>query len=112
MNKLSVLRNKIESGKFPQEFPEFGGANLIITSDQNRRFHEGDVVVYSIHAPALSWLVTELKNIYADDLNYLNKYDFYPKIGMIINKTLINQGLLFETMFQIIDQIENEWGEQ
>jgi len=65
MNKLSVLRNKIESGKFPQEFPEFGGANLIITSDQNRRFHEGDVVVYSIHAPALSWLVTELKNIYS-----------------------------------------------
>ena len=110
MNKLTELKNLISQGKFPNSYPEFGGANLIITSNLNRNFHDSDIVVFSEHAAALSWLVIELKKIYNTDLNYANKYDFYPYIGELINRTLIKQELIFETMLHVIDQIENDWG--
>lgn len=110
MKKLELLRQRIEKGEFPNDFPEFGGANLIITEDKNRNFNEGDIVVYSIHASALSWLVIELKNIYDTEIDYLNKYDFYPSIGKLIIQTLTKQEYLFETMLQIIDEIEKDWG--
>ena len=109
MRKLDELREIIESGKFPNKFPEFGGANLIITKNKNRNYHEGDIIVYSEHAPALSWLVVELKKIFDLEINYINKYDFYPSIGKLINQTLTRQELVFEVMLNIVDEIENEW---
>ena len=106
MKKLDALRLLVEKGKFPKQFPEFGGANLIITKDLNRNHYDSDVIVYSEHAPALSWLVIELKEIYDSEIDYINKYDFYPSIGKLINKTLTRQEYLFETMLDIIDEIE------
>jgi hypothetical protein len=108
--KINELKNKINSGKFPSNFPHFGGANLIITNDAQRNFHDGDIVIYSEHASALSWLVTELKNIYNDEIDSLNKYDFYLYIGELIQNTLKRQELLFETMLHVVEEIESEWG--
>lgn len=85
MKKIVDLIEKIKMGKFPTDFPHFGGANLIIANDSKRNFHEGNIVVYTDHAPALSWLVVELKRIYDSKLNSLNKYDFYPYIGQLIH---------------------------
>ena len=106
------MRAVIESGNFPNKFPEFGGANLIITKDKNRNYHEGDIIVFSEHAPALSWLVIQLKNIYDKEIDYINKYDFYPSIGKLINQTLTRQELLFEVMLNIVDELEKEWGKK
>jgi len=110
MHKLDRLRKTIEEGKFPTDSPEFGGANLIITKDRNRNYGSSDIVVYSEHASSLSWLVFELKEIYADELDYHNKYFFYPFIGEVINRTLVNEDLIFETMLTVIDEIEKKWG--
>jgi hypothetical protein len=112
MKKLDKLRALIESGKFPKKFPEFGGANLIITKDKNRNYHEGDIVVFSEHAPALSWLVIQLNKIYDEEIDYINKYDFYPSIGKLINRTLTKQELLFEVMLNIVGELEKEWGKK
>jgi hypothetical protein len=109
-HKLKDLKSKINSGNFPSIYPHFGGANLIITDKPDRKFHDSDIVVYSEHASALSWLVGELKLIYESDLNHLNKYSFYPYIGELINQTLTKQELLFETMLIVVDQIEHDWG--
>lgn len=110
MNKFTELKNRIIQGKFPNKYPEFGGANLIITSNYKRNFHEDDIVVYSDHASALSWLVIELKKIYDSDLHYINKYNFYPYIGELIKRKLTSQELIFETILYVIDEIENDWG--
>lgn len=112
MNKIKLLKDKINSGQFSNDFPHFGGANLIITNDTQRNFHDGDIVIYSEHASALSWLVTELKKIYNDDIDYINKYEFYPYIGELIRKTLKRQELLFETMLHVVEEIEKEWSIQ
>jgi hypothetical protein len=112
MKKLDELREIIERGKFPNKFPEFSGANLIITKNKNRNYHGGDIIVISELAPALSWLVIELKKIYDIEIDYINKYDFYPSIGKLINQTLSREGLIFEVMLNIIDEIEQEWGKK
>ncbi|MFZ9294904.1 MAG: hypothetical protein ACO259_01655 [Bacteroidia bacterium] len=112
MKELDILRQKIKNGQIPKRFPEFGGANLIITKNQNRNFHEDDVVVYSDHASALSWLVVELKHIYSSEIDYINKYDFYPGIGNIIIRALTEQKSLSEILLHILDEVENNWGEK
>jgi hypothetical protein len=108
--EIKQLKDIINNGKFPTDFPHFGGANLIITNDLNRNYHEGDVVVYSEHAGALSWLVVELKKVYDSKLNSLNKYDFYPYIGELIQLSLNSNDDLFETMLFVVDKIEEDWG--
>jgi hypothetical protein len=110
LRNLLSLKDKINSGQFPSEFPHFGGANLIITNDPNRNYHEGDVVVYTEHADAISWLVVELKKVYDSKLNSLNKYDFYPYIGELIQLSLNSNDDLFETMLFVVDVIEQDWG--
>lgn len=110
MKKLDELRQIIEKGKFPRQFPEFAGANLIITKNKDRNFDESDILVYSENASALSWLVVELKKIYDSEIDYINKYDFYPSIGKLINRYMTNEGHLFDVMLLIIDEIEHEWG--
>lgn len=110
--KIKELKIKINSGQFPSVFPHFGGANLIITDDTQRNYHEGDIVVCSEHASALSWLVVELKKIYNDEIDSMNKYDFYPYIGELINNTLKRQEFVFETMIHVVEEIEKEWSIQ
>jgi hypothetical protein len=110
MNKIELLKEKINSGKFPNKFENFGGANLIITDDPDRRGYPQDVVIYTEHASAISWLVFELKDIYNDKIDYMNKYEFYPYIGQLIKKTLKRQELLFETMLHVVEEIESDWG--
>jgi len=109
MVEIEMLIEKINSGSFPKKFPHFGGANLIITDDPNRIYHEGDVVVYSEHASALSWLVVELKRIFDSKLNSLNKYDFYPYIGQLIQASVNANDDLFETMIFVVKKIEEDW---
>jgi hypothetical protein len=108
--EIKQLKDIINNGKFPTDFPHFGGANLIITNDPNRNYHDGDVVVYSEHAGALSWLVVELKKVYDSKLNSLNKYDFYPYIGELIQASVKQNDDLFETMLYVVDKIEEDWG--
>jgi hypothetical protein len=106
---IQSLKYKIERGKFPKKFPHFGGANLIITDDPKRNFHEGDLVIYSEHASALSWLVIELKRIYSSKLNYSNKYDFYPYIGELIQSSVKANNDLFDTMLYVVQKIKEDW---
>ena len=110
MNQIENLRDAIESGQFPTEFPHFGGAELIITDDPNRSHQSADVVVLTEHAAALSWLVVQLKKIYDSKLNFQNKYDFYPYIGVLIQASVNANDDLFETMLFVVEKIEEDWG--
>lgn len=109
MEDILELMEKINSGSFPKTFPHFGGANLIITNDLNRNFQEGDLIIHSDHASALSWLVVELKRIYDYRLNSLNKYDFYPYIGELIQASVNANDDLFETMLFVVQKIKEDW---
>ena len=108
-HNIELLKSIVEQGKFPTDFPHFGGANLIITDDPKRNFHEGDTVIYSEHASALSWLVVQLKEIYNSELDYINKYDFYPYIGKLIQSSINANDELLETMLFVVEKIKEDW---
>lgn len=95
MNKIEILKEKIKSGKFPNKFEHFGGANLIITDDPSRKGYPHDTVIYTEHASAISWLIFELKDIFNEKIDYMNKYEFYPYIGELIKKNIKTSGTSF-----------------
>lgn len=105
-HKLEILKNKIDSGDFPKIFEHFGGANLIITDDKNRNHYPQDIVVFSENAGSLSWLVFELKNIYHEEIDYMNKYEFYTNIGNLLN-LCIKEGInLKDTMIYVVNNFK------
>lgn len=107
---LEKLRIAIDTGKFPKHTDHFGGADLIITDDPNRRTGEGKVVVLTIHAGPLSWLVVQLQKIYRNEVDYANKYDFYPEIGFHMITSINSGDDLFDTMHYVVNEIEKNWG--
>lgn len=110
MNKelLKQTKTDILNSIFPIKSELFAGANLIITSDPNRTFHEGDIVVVSKFATKISWLVFRLKEIFKDEIDYLNKYDFYPFLGKIANNEIMKGHDLQTILTKMIEGAE-EW---
>ena len=108
-HNIQTLRLNVEQGKFPKKHKHFAGAGLIITDDPTYTGHSDDVVICTPHAGALGWLVYELKEIYKEKIDYMNKYAFYPLIGDIIKETFSNEGELIDSMVMVIDEIERRW---
>lgn len=109
INEYEELISKINKGQFPAVHQHFGGANLIVTDEPDRPFHYGDVVVYSMHAGALSWLVEELASIKSAQLNYSVKYEFYPRIGELLNEELSQNEDIIDVMISVVETINREW---
>lgn len=112
MKAIDELKHKIKHGEFPKNHKHFAGANLIITNDPNYHGLKHDERILTSHAGALSWLVFELKKIYESKLDAKNKYNFYPYIGQLIQASVEVNDDLFETMFFVIEKIEEDWGEE
>ncbi len=108
-HKIQTLKSIVEQGKFPKKHKHFAGAGLIITDDPTYTGHDDDIVVCTDHAGALGWLVYELKEIYNEKIDYMNKYDFYPSIGLKIKEEFSNDGELIDVMLSVIDEIERRW---
>ena len=112
MTPIELLKSKVQQQLFPSEFPEFGGANLIISKDPLRNHYPHDVFVCTEYASELSWLVEELKGIYNSDIDYMNKYQFYPIIGESIKIALGEGKSLLDVMLQVVNEIELQWVEK
>ena len=106
---LEKLKDKIIKGSFPKSSPHFGGANLIITDDPTYLGYPHDIRILTDHASELSWLVFELKEIFKNKIDSMNKYNFYPSIGIAINEAVDQKKDLIDTMLFVIDTIEKEW---
>ena len=109
MNRIKELKSIVEQGKFPSDHEHFGGAGLIITNDPEYKGYPEDVVVFTIHAGTLSWLVFQLKSIYNDRIDYMNKYFFYPAIGETLNQSLNKGEDLSTAMLKVIEEVQKVW---
>jgi len=111
--KLLDILDIIQEANYPKEHEHFGGAHLIVTNKQPRKdFREdypGDVVVVTPDASELSWLVFQLKEVYDDELDYLNKYGFYPGLGNAMNNMLQRKSTLKEVMLYTVLQSVLFW---
>ena len=107
---LALLKNRIDSGQFPKTHPHFAGANLIITDNSSRKSEEGDLVINTQFAGAVSWLIDELKRIFVDELNYKNKHQFYAEIGIMLESALHDDTVdIFAVFNHILSQVETNW---
>jgi hypothetical protein len=107
-NRIQELAADIASGNYSKSIDLFGGANLIIQTNQARddykNHHERypqDVLVFSDNAYEYSWLVFELQEILAN--NYPNSKQIdYIAIGEIINLGLEKNWNIISIMLNVI----------
>lgn len=107
MNKeLDNLKKSIVGMKeIPQSEQVFAGANLIISENPNRVRKEQDVLVVTDNPKELSWLVFKLKEIFANDIEYMNKFAFYPGIGNLLNSAISKNLQLKDQLIYVLDNI-------
>lgn len=72
------------------EGDEWGGADLIITTDPNRNRWETDTFVVVKEIKSILWLVNELRELYNEFGTSVSKYTYYPYIGESINVAIAN----------------------
>ncbi len=97
--KMLDILEKIKNEDYPTKYEHWGGAHLIITDDKSRVDDSGVVFVVTDYASELSWLVCELMAVHEEELDYLNKYGYYPGLGRCMNTALAANCTLKETMF-------------
>jgi hypothetical protein len=78
---LSSVSEFITAQQVPNDGDLFAGAGLIVTDDPNRDYHEGDLLVVSPSARQISWAVYQMKSVFSDEIDHLNKLTFYPALG-------------------------------
>ena len=83
--KIIALENDILSGGWTpsSDCEEWGGADLIITSSPI--VCDGKVIVETAYSRELSSLVYELRDRLAAHIDYMSKYEFYPRLGIALN---------------------------
>lgn len=109
IKEKQIIFNHIQKGTFPKDYAEWGGADLIITSDSSVKGRSTDLVVYTDHASPYSWLLTELYRIYSTKIHYLNKYEFIGEFGEIIQNEIKKETDLFTSMEDVYHYIVTKW---
>ena len=112
IQSISEILFTIENGLIPKSSETFGGANLIITSNVNSKYtlsnnerYPQDIIVRSEYYLELSWLVFSLKDVFIEEINYNNKYGFYPLIGEIMIREFAKNQTLSQVCLIVIDEV-------
>ena len=67
---------------------EWGGADLIITTDPHRNRWETDTFVVVKDIKPILWMMDELRELYNELGTSISKYTFYPRLGVALNEAL------------------------
>jgi hypothetical protein len=103
--KIKELREEIVNNPIIKSTELFAGSNLIITSDKSRKSKTQDIIVFSDDASELSWLVFRLKDLFQNEIDYVNKYSFYTHIGELTNEAIKKELNLKEQMLYVIHNL-------
>ena len=110
LNELRELIKKNEVTKLSKSTPLFGGADISIVSKTpniNDGFYGSPQFVITKYSKELSWLIFQLKEIFKDDLEYMNKYPFYGHLAERANKSIsMNSDDLKKILLVVLDEAE------
>lgn len=111
--KINILREFILTKDITNEAKIsilFGGAEISIVSKlpiQKNSFYGDPLFVVTKFSKELSWLIFQLKEIFKNDLDYMNKYPFYGRLAESANKSIgINSEDLTSILLAVIDEAE------
>lgn len=106
---LHQVEQRISEDSVPSGGKHFGGAGLIVSDDPKRHSGETTVIVVSPFAGEISWVVERMKEVFADSIEGLNKYSFYPEMGRAALAVIAAQGSRTEILLAIVDEAKNVW---
>jgi len=108
LNELSELIKNNEVTKLSKRAPLFGGADISIVSkipNINNDFYGSPQFIITKYSKELSWLVYQLKDIFYDELDYMNKYPFYGRLAERANKSIeLNGENLNKMLTDVLDE--------
>lgn len=104
--KIKNLKLSIQNNLIIKNDELFQGAGLIISLNELENKEEKYVYVISKDAYSYSWFVFELKKIFFNEIDFLNKYEFYPLIGITINLAISKKLSLKDSLLYTLDNIE------
>jgi hypothetical protein len=111
--KIDILREIILNKDLTHEVKKtilFGGADISIVSKlpyQKNSFYGDPLYVVTKFSKELSWLIYKLKEIFNEDLDYMNKYPFYGRLAESANKSISkNSENLKKILLDILDEAE------
>lgn len=110
LESLRILILKDEVTRCSKNSPLFGGADISIVSklpDVSDDFYGNPQYVVTKYTKELSWLIFQLKEIYKEDLDYINKYPFYGRLAERANKSIQNNGEdLLRLLMDVLEEAE------
>lgn len=101
------LRTDWISGKWvpDRNCVHWGGAGLIVT---DKPWEDDVVVVVTQYAGEVSSLIEALRDRLWDHINYISKYEFYPRLGKAANRYIAKDG---DNLIGMINEILGEAGD-
>jgi hypothetical protein len=106
---LSSVEEVITAQKVPNDGDLFAGAGLIVTDDPNCKYNEGDVLVLSPLARQISWVVYQMRSVFSDEIDYLNKLAFYPALGRSAISVSQSGKSDTEILMAVVSEAKNFW---
>ena len=109
---INDLRTDWISGKWTPDKNRrhWGGADLIVT---DKPWEDNAVMVVTKYAGEISSLIEELRDRLGDHINYINKYEFYPRLGEAANRSIKENGdvlhCIISDMLGEARDIAEEW---
>ena len=110
---IIALKDNIATGRWTpsSNCKEWGGADLIITAKPIDC--EGKVIVETVYSRELSSLVCELRDRLFGHIDYMSKYEFYPRLGVAINACLAKDNCELDSLIDAVIsealKIADEW---
>lgn len=112
-DELLKMKEELKSGEFNWKRRElFGGADVIVCKEK-LDIETNKIMVISNFAIEISTLIFELKDLFKEQLDYLNKYEFYGRIAIAANRFIAKNGDsigVLEAMIEEAINIDREWG--
>ncbi len=82
---LMILKQQIEEGFIQKAETEWGGADVAVVKEypETRKdgFYPDPQFVVTSFSLELSWVLEQLRDIFSDALDYMNKYEFYGQLA-------------------------------
>lgn len=109
INLLTKVEETIRANQVPDDSELFAGAELIISDDPNRNHFPEDVFVLSPIARKISWVVFQMKEVFKDEIDYLNKLSFYPSLGRAANEAIQAGKSEQQILFAVVSAAKDFW---
>ena len=106
---LTSVEDFIATQTIPTEGDLFAGSGLIVSDDPDRNRHESDVFILSPNARQISWVIYQMKSVFSDEIDHLNKLTFYPALGRAAIKAISDQRGDMEVLQAVIAEAKDFW---